>query len=192
MDLPYDTWYRILFASQNTVDRVNVQFHEDLSIPDDHFVFEIQTPENAPVRKCRLMGADGRTLSLCSNGDYCTDAQSMHADPEVNALATGDADTESGMISVSSPTMEEPWDWIPSIGPDTLRVTLFFSLIPEGNPVHPCDPEQPEIAAPDPDAERRTFGAFPMDIIVPGNWNGHGGTGKNKGRKIVVIWDKDQ
>ncbi|MBE0643203.1 MAG: hypothetical protein IH600_03920 [Bacteroidetes bacterium] len=176
MSLSLDTLYGIAFPGKELPDAIIVSVDDDPGVPDDHFMLDLECSADLSVEKVRMDSADGRSLALCADGQYC-----LAGNPGLVYV-----DEDIFTIRVLSPFVSDPQLWMPAVDADTLELKLYFTLIDE-DPVLPCNDSQPTEADPQDDPANATVGAYPMVFHFEGQWQ----KGGNKGKKVTVIWKKD-
>ncbi len=177
MSASLNSWYSIPFPSQPVNDLVCVDVCDDDTVPDNHFVVELESAMDPNVEKCRFESVNAESLALCSDGSYCC----------CGASEPMYADSTEFSAKVFSPALPNPWEWMPSDGAGMLQLTMHLTLIPAGSVVMPCDDTQPDIATDYTDPVNGASNPFPMVFSFPGVWDRE----QNKGKKIKVIWKKD-
>lgn len=180
MLLSLDTWYRISFPNIPATAKVFVSVNDDMGVPLDHLVMEIEADADVNVDKISMLSQSGSMFALCTDGQYCLNgAKGMLY---VNEYPD---DYVTTVISMPIPNV---WEWFPVPNPGFLQLDLHCSYIQAGIPVDPCNLWQPETADPNSNPALRSVGAFPMQFGFAGELNPEGG---NPGKKVKVVWKTD-
>ena len=73
MLLSLDTWYRISFPNIPATAKLYVSVNDDMGVPLDHMVLEIEADADVNVDKIGMLSQSGSLFSLCTDGQYCLD-----------------------------------------------------------------------------------------------------------------------
>jgi hypothetical protein len=177
MALSLNTRYYIHFPNHIGKDQVLVTVTDDPGVPVDHFVLELEASSDQDVEKVRVAPDAANSLALCTDGQYCLNGANGEVYVEISEFSA----------RVISPVVSPSYIWFPSAGVGLLELTLYFTTVPSGQAVDPCDDLQPETADPRDDPSLQTVGAFPMVFVYKGTMK----EAENPGKKIKVIWKKD-
>lgn len=150
---------------------------DDPGVPVDYFVLEIEADSDQDVEKARMAPDAANSLAFWTDGQYCLNGAGGEVYVEISEFTR----------RVISPVVGPSYAWFPSPGAGLLQLTLYFTTVPYGQAVDPCDDVQPETADPVNDPAKQTEGAFPMVFVYKGTMKEEG----NPGKKIKVIWKKD-
>ena len=179
MPLSLNTWYRIAFPNQEKPDLVFATVYDDPDDVDiDCVVLELESSTDLKIEKLGMVSQSGQSVALCSNALACISGVERPVEIDVDIVSQ----------IVWTPDLPDVYDWLPPVEGGMQQLTLFFTLIDEGEEVHPCDAEQPHHAEPVEDPARGTVGAYPMVFTFPGVVEEGG---NNTGKKIKIIWKKD-